>query len=571
MAIYTLNCYIMNILTASFRYIEDILNENCGVKALITDAETLTTLSLSMTRTELFSHDVINTEELSEVCSRPVNPIVSALKCVCILRPSKENFDLLSNELSNTPHFSRYSMYFTNTLLEPEIRRLAQSDKFGLVDHIEEIYIDFYPLNKRLFSLNYPSITELRVSLSADLLLNRITDGVFASLCALQLTPTIRYANSSPLCKLFAKSIFERINRSRFTPQSGEQTLLLILDRISDPLTPLLHPWFYSGTIHDLFGIKNNLVNLPLVNEPIVYDERHDTFIQEYGTSFLADVGPAVAQRMTQAKQLSQSAKQEIKTPDQIASVVNAASQFQEQFSVAGNHVRIFEAINATVNSSSLINIGEIEQALAISDDMIVHYNEIIKVCDSIQPSMDDILRLLLIYCLRYEGRGNEQISSLKSKFPSCVPIMDAALKVAGKAKRKGDDKFRDDDDEIDIFGNSKRKITQIFTDIKALCIDEQSQVLDQHKCILSSILEKIKRGQLSTESYPYMGINNSNVYSYNDAFRPKKIVVFYMGGTTYYEMRTAAQITDMDVIVGGTTVHNATSFVQNEIKPFCK
>lgn len=560
----------MNILTASFRYIEDLLNENCGVKALITDAETLTTLSLSMTRTELFSHDVINTEELSEVSAKAINPIVAALKCICILRPSRENFDLLSNELSKNPHYSRYSMYFTNTLLDTEIRKLAQLDKFGLIDHVEEIYIDFYPLNKRLFSLNYPSITELRVNLSADLLLNRITDGVFASLCSLQLSPTVRYSNNSPLCKMFAKAMYDRINKSRYNSQSGEQTLLLILDRISDPLSALLHPWFYSGTIHDLFGIKNNLVSIPLANEPFVLDERHDSFIQDYGTSFLADVGPAVAQRMSQAKKLNQSARQEIKTPDQIAVVVNAASQFQEQFSVAGNHVRIFEAINAAVNSSSLINIGELEQSLATSDDMVGHFNEIVRICDSLQPSMDDIVRLLLIFCLRYEGRANEQISALKSKFPSCAPLMDGIIKVAGKAKRRGEDKIRDDDDD-DIFGNSKRKITQLFTDIKALCVDEQSQVLDQHKCLLSSILERLKKGQLSTESYPYMGINNSNVYSYNDAFRPKKVVVFYLGGATYYEMRAATQVTDIDVVVGGTTVHNATSFIQNEVKPFCK
>ena len=88
---------------------------------------------------------------------------------------------------------------------------------------------------------------------------------------------------------------------------------------------------------------------------------------------------------------------------------------------------------------------------------------------------------------------------------------------------------------------------------------------------MLASILDRVKTGQLSTESYPYMGINNSNVYNYNDAFRPKKVVVFYIGGTTYYEMRTAAQTADIDVVVGGTTVHNASSFIQNEVKPFCK
>ncbi|OHS99075.1 Vacuolar protein sorting-associated protein 45 [Tritrichomonas foetus] len=539
----------MNILTSSYRYLEDILNENCGVKALITDAETLTTISLSMTRTELFSHSVIDTEELSEVCGRPVNTIVSALKCVCILRPSRENIELLSTEISSSPHFSRYSLYFTNTLFEPQIRQLARFDKFGLIDHVEEVFLDYYPLNHRLFSLNYPSIADLRVNQSADLLLTRITDGVFASLCSLQLRPVVRYDSNSPLCKLFAKSISDRISGSNYEAP-GEQSLLLILDRMSDPLAALLHPWFYSGAIHDLFGLRNNLVTIPSKNEPIVFDERHDTFIQEYGCRFLADVGPAVAQKMADAKRLNESAKKQIQTPDQIADVVNAATKFQEQFSVIGNHVALVEAITAQVNSSSLIKIGEIEQAMATSDDFQGHFNEIMKLGQEI-TSRDEMLRLLMIYALRYENRANEQLNSLKEAFPSCEPLMDAIIKIAGNEKRGPDD----------VFG-SRRKLTQLFTDIRALCV-EQSQVLDQYKCLLASIIDRIKKGQLSVENYPYMGTKKS------DSFRPRRVVVFYMGGTTYYEMRTAAQANDIDVIVGGTAVHNAASFIRSEVQPF--
>lgn len=553
----------MNIQIAASHYLEDILNENCGVKALITDAETLTTISLAMTRTELFSHDVIATEELSELCEKPVNPVVSALKSVCILRPSRENFALLAKELSSNPHFTRYSLYFTNTLMDIEIRNLAQNDKFGLIDHVEEVYLDFYPLNQRLFSLNYPSVTELRQSLSADLLLTRIVDMVFSSLSALQMRPIVRYQGNSPICKIFAKSMAERISKSNFSPQYGEQSLLLVLDRMEDPLAALLHPWFYSGALHDLFGIKNNLVIIPSSHEPVVFDERHDSFIQKYATAFLADVGPAVAQQMSDAKRLNQSAKQQIKTPDQIATVVNAASQFKERFAVAENHVRLFEAINAMVNSSSLIHIGEIEQSLAVNDDANAHLDEIMKTCQVNQVSLDEVVRLLMIYALRYEGRAQEQINLLKEKFPSCAPLMDAIVNIAGNGKRAPIGS------EDDIFVGNRRKFTNFLTDIKALCLDEQSQVLDQYKCLLSSIIDRLKKGQLSTDMYPFVG--SVGMPNASETFRPNKVLVFYIGGTTYYEMRAAVQAADIDVIVGGTTVHNASSFIRNEIKPFCK
>lgn len=41
--------------------------------------------------------------------------------------------------------------------------------------------------------------------------------------------------------------------------------LLLILDRRSDPVTPLLTQWTYQAMVHELLGIHNGRVNLSMV------------------------------------------------------------------------------------------------------------------------------------------------------------------------------------------------------------------------------------------------------------------------------------------------------------------
>lgn len=41
--------------------------------------------------------------------------------------------------------------------------------------------------------------------------------------------------------------------------------LLLILDRRSDPVTPLLSQWTYQAMVHELLGIQNGRVDLSLV------------------------------------------------------------------------------------------------------------------------------------------------------------------------------------------------------------------------------------------------------------------------------------------------------------------
>jgi hypothetical protein len=41
--------------------------------------------------------------------------------------------------------------------------------------------------------------------------------------------------------------------------------ILLILDRRSDPLTPLLNQWTYQAMVHELLGIHNGRVDLSRV------------------------------------------------------------------------------------------------------------------------------------------------------------------------------------------------------------------------------------------------------------------------------------------------------------------
>lgn len=41
--------------------------------------------------------------------------------------------------------------------------------------------------------------------------------------------------------------------------------ILLILDRRSDPVTPLLNQWTYQAMVHELLGISNGRVDLSRV------------------------------------------------------------------------------------------------------------------------------------------------------------------------------------------------------------------------------------------------------------------------------------------------------------------
>ena len=44
--------------------------------------------------------------------------------------------------------------------------------------------------------------------------------------------------------------------------EKRSKTLLLIMDRCEDPITPLLNQWTYQAMLHELVGIENNQIHL---------------------------------------------------------------------------------------------------------------------------------------------------------------------------------------------------------------------------------------------------------------------------------------------------------------------
>ena len=51
-------------------------------------------------------------------------------------------------------NYSITELDFTGVLKEDRIRRLAESDLHNVVSQVQEVFGDFYPINKDLFTLN---------------------------------------------------------------------------------------------------------------------------------------------------------------------------------------------------------------------------------------------------------------------------------------------------------------------------------------------------------------------------------------------------------------------------------
>lgn len=154
---------------------------------------------------------------------------------------------------------------FSNIIPRTDIKILAESDESESVREIREIYADYLGVNNSLFSLNIPKCMH-SMTWAPDALY-RTVDGLISVLLSLKLRPVIRFRQGSEMAQQLGKLVYEKMTKEstlfEFRVQEGAPPpLLLILDRRDDPVTPLLNQWTYQAMVHELLGIRNNLVDL---------------------------------------------------------------------------------------------------------------------------------------------------------------------------------------------------------------------------------------------------------------------------------------------------------------------
>jgi vacuolar protein sorting-associated protein 45 len=203
--------------------------------------------------------------------------LMTHLTAVIFVRPTPSNIAAISRELAS-PKFKSYHIFFSNVVVTNDmIQALADADEFGVVRQIQEFYADVIPMDRTLFSLNSQRLFQTTVGRSASAILS-----VFLSL---KTRPSlVRFTSSSPSTHALATEIAARVASDDLLdyPMNVDSPVLLILDRKSDPITPLLSQWTYQAMVHELLGVNNGRVLLPDCQEgEVTLNCRDDSFFDE--------------------------------------------------------------------------------------------------------------------------------------------------------------------------------------------------------------------------------------------------------------------------------------------------
>lgn len=583
-----------------------------GMKVLLLDTNTTQIISSVYSQTEILSKEIYLVSRLDDSASNPniqdysyLNSPTSSsemtkmsqnspppqtvktshLKAVCFLRPTEINAGLIVRELAR-PRFAEYHLFFTGIVPSSLLRLIAENDEMELVRQVQEFYGDFLPINEDLFSLNcrhtlamtYSAQSQSQFSRDHAPLYTRNKEGLQSILLALKRQPTfIRYDRNSEIARQLATDIQESITTDQifhFRQVKHNPVLLLVLDRTSDPITPLLSQWTYQAMVHELLGLNNNrlhLGNAPGVSkdlQQVVLNAQQDDFFRQNRHKNFGELGEAVKHLLDEyQKQSSSHAK--LDSIEDMQQFMEKFPQIKAKSHTVSKHVAIMGELARLVDVCALLDVSQFEQELACADDHSMHIRELMEKLSSPSVKIPDKLRLGLLYALRYESSGH--IQNVKKQMlqggvsQDMVDLVDVILEYGGASMRNNAINFKE-----------KHSVLTKMTKSILTSVQGVANVYSQHIPVLMDIIQNVIRGKLKESAFPFVkrntasaatGTGNSSS-SANTQNKPMEIIVFMVGGVTYEEATKINEFNEnnpngVKVVLSGSTIHNSTSFLE--------
>lgn len=308
------------------------------------------------------------------------------------------------------------------TQCKPLIKRLKA---------LSEINVDFLVKEDRAYKLDIHKDFSSYYLRSSGSSAEKAIASKLVTLCAsLNEYPYIRYNQSSGICSSLASVFkskmdkFVAANPDWWYHGSGnsgkqstelERSTILLLDRASDCLTPLMHDFTYQAMVQDLLTVDGDKITVEVENadNPDNYDNKDvllndkDKLWVELRSKHIAEVIEILSTRISETvnsgsgNALSGSGKDVSLT--ELASALKALPEYREVMGKLSQHMHISRACMDKFSAGGLMDLSELEQTLATgvdedgdkikSDDLVGMVEQsLLRMRDS-----DERLRLVLI------------------------------------------------------------------------------------------------------------------------------------------------------------------------------
>ena len=425
-----------------------------------------------------------------------------------------------------------------------------------------------------------------------------------------------RYSGSSAVAKNVATAVSTAIDSSDLFDfrQSGATSLgtsstagtaksgplLLVLDRMDDPVTPLLTQWTYQAMVHELLGINDNRVLLKpasstgtkpaskpkaatVVSEEVVLSSSQDPFFQAHKSANFGDLGDAIKKLLTDYQRTSKK-NDNIRTIEDMQAFVERYPAFRSSALNVSKHVTLVSELARLTDVCQLMALSQLEQEIVSSNGSSGEHNtHKADLADKIRSSTispADKLRLALLFLIRYEqfyvspvgtAVGPEGLKKLDYREISGWLERGANASVTDLQRLDVSLQRTRERPVVAAFGHGGRAPT-LFSQGGVLAtlskhmlssIQGVENVYTQHQPLLTRLLGQLSRDlprgrtrEATAAALPFVplagttGISTQQNFaqlqaaaqSAAEACRPTDIIVFIVGGATYEEALAVAE-----------------------------
>ncbi|PMD28352.1 Sec1-like protein [Hyaloscypha hepaticicola] len=565
----------MDVVQAVSGYISKMVSAGDGasgtpsakMKILLLDRDTVSIVSTAITQSALLNHEVYLIDRLDNQNREKMRH----LRCLCFVRPSADSIQFLIDEFRE-PKYGEYNIYFSNVIKKSSLERLAEADDHEVVRAVQEHFADYIVVNPDLFTLDLGFPRQRIWSSNPDMwntdALQRTTEGIIGVLLSLKKKPLIRYEKNSLLSKKLATEVRYHITqedqlfdfRKVDTPP-----ILLVLDRRDDPITPLLTQWTYQAMVHELLGIQNGRVDLSDVPDvrpelkEVVLSQDQDPFFKKNMYLNFGDLGGNIKDYVEQY----QSKTKNSSNIESIADMKRFIEEYPEFRKLSGNvskHVTLVGELSRKVGAENLLEVSEVEQSLACNDNHTNDLKNVQRLIQSPAVTPDSKLRLVALYSLRYDKHPSNALPLLVDLLSAAGNIPQRRIDLVAKLltyhsslqQTQVAGGISDMFESAGIFSGARDR----FKGLKGV-----ENVYTQHSPRLELTLQNLIKGRLREQQYPFVEGGGST------RDKPQDIILFIIGGVTFEEAKTVSQINasspGIRIILGGTTVHNSTTFLE--------
>lgn len=459
------------------------------------------------------------------------------------------------------------SVDFSNAIKNQHVERLAEADQLELVKDIKEYYADYQAIDSNHFSFELGRVTGEQINSWDRRQFSRCKEQLLALLLSVKKRPIIRYDRASCMATKLADEVMHAIKHESasglfdFGGAEAGTPVLLVLDRRSDLVTPLLLQVTYQALLHDMFGIASGCVDIrhflyadeaaPALLGPAkkafnVVPGQDSFFAENLHTSFGA-VGTNL-QRIVSDLQARSAASGKTNGLESLAGIKRFLEDYPQMMkmnAVVGKHMEITEMVWQLTTKHAMLAVCEAEQAIVEGRFSLQELAELASSAEVLRPLR---FKLALLYALVHSKKADFNLLRFCDVVRS-AGIPDADLEL------------------IDFVIKFAHTDTQPSALPAVLGTREDSNVYTQHIPPVLSLVDQLLRAKLPAPAYPTLHTDPRDAALASQQQPIRDVIVFIIGGTTFEEACHLKRYTEklqptVNIVLGGTRVLNSTILV---------